>query len=172
MEIENQSIDVEPEEQQDAILELPTYNDGSRDQNEQHGIMLSLETLHLPFTQEAITTMLRGLNIEQRNLFSHVHKWTKQKIHDNTTKSLHIFLTGGAGTGKSQLIKCITHESRKLFTRIAESPDDITVLLVAFTGTAAFNINGQTIHSALNIFSTSLPYKPLGEDQLNTLRMK
>lgn len=66
----------------------------------------------------------------------------------------------------------MTHESRKLLTRIAASPDDITVLLVAFTETAAFNINGQTIHSALNIFSTSLPYKPLGEDQLNTLRMK
>lgn len=74
MEIENQSIDVETEEQQDATLELPNYNDASRDQNEHNGIMLSLETLHLPFTQEAITTMLRRLHIEQRNLFNHVHK--------------------------------------------------------------------------------------------------
>ncbi|KAJ8042548.1 ATP-dependent DNA helicase PIF1 [Holothuria leucospilota] len=58
------------------------------------------------------------------------------------------------------------------FSKPAESPDDVTVLLVAFTGTAAFNINGQTIHSAFSIFSTSLPYKPFGQDELNTLRIK
>ena len=171
-ELESQLTDIEPQEQQEAILELPNNTDVNGHQNDQSGILGSIETVHLPFTQDDITTMLRGLNKEQRQLFNHVHNWTKRKIQDNTAKPLHIFLTGGAGTGKSQVIKCITHESRKLFTRIAESPDDITVLLVAFTGTAAFNINGQTIHSALNIFSTSLPYKPLGEDCLNTLRVK
>ncbi|KAJ8048378.1 hypothetical protein HOLleu_00661 [Holothuria leucospilota] len=79
---------------------------------------------------------------------------------------------GGAGTGKSQLIKCITYHLQKCFCKLADSPDDITVLLIAYTGTAAFNINGQTIHSAFNIFSPSLPYKPLAEQHLNTLQMQ
>lgn len=50
-----------------------------------------------------------------------------------------------------------------------QSPDDMTILLVAYTGTAAFNIHGQTIHSAFSIFNPSSQYKPLGEEQLNTL---
>ncbi|VDI00598.1 Hypothetical predicted protein [Mytilus galloprovincialis] len=53
------------------------------------------------------------------------------------------------------------------------SPDDLTVLLTAPTGTAAFNINGLTIHHALSIFKTLTVDKAmLGEDKLNTLRSK
>ncbi|KAJ8042543.1 ATP-dependent DNA helicase PIF1 [Holothuria leucospilota] len=116
--------------------------------------------------------MLTTLNKEQKQLFTHLYQWSKQKCSNTDTQPFHIFLTGGAGTGKSQVIKCITNESRKLFSKTAESPDDVTFLLVAFTGTAAFNINKQTIYSAFSIFSTSLPYKPLGQDELNTLRIK
>ena len=171
-EIEGQFIDQLPQNA-DTIIELQNGNSGNMDTNhDHHGIMSSIQTLHTPFSQETITAMLRQLNKEQRQLFNHIHKWAKQKVHNNQAQPIHVFLTGGAGTGKSQVINCITHELRKLFVQIAESPDDITVLLVAYTGTAAFNINGQTIHSALSIFNTSLPYKSLGEDQLNTLRVR
>ncbi len=55
-----------------------------------------------------------------------------------------IFLTGKAGTGKSTFIHYFTKSTEK------------NVLLVAFTGIAAINIGGQTIHSFFRF-----PLKPL-----------
>ena len=55
------------------------------------------------------------------------------------------------------------------------NPDDVSVLLTAPTGVAAFNIGGATIHSTLAIPGNSaLPseYQPLGDDKLNSLRTK
>ena len=43
---------------------------------------------------------------------------------------------------------------------------------MSYTGTAAFNINGQTIHSALNIRKTSKKYTALGEKAITDLRVK
>lgn len=70
---------------------------------------------------------------------------TAQKLFDlieNSDKS--IFLTGKAGTGKSTFIHYFTKKTDK------------SVLLVAFTGIAAINIGGQTIHSFFRF-----PLKPL-----------
>ena len=73
--------------------------------------------------------------------------------NDNTAKKLFeliensdksIFLTGKAGTGKSTFIHYFTKTTEK------------SVLLVAFTGIAAINIGGQTIHSFFRF-----PLKPL-----------
>ena len=64
------------------------------------------------------------------------------ELIENTDKS--IFLTGKAGTGKSTFIHYFTKQTDK------------SVLLVAFTGIAAINIGGQTIHSFFRF-----PMKPL-----------
>ena len=73
----------------------------------------------------------------------------------------------------SHLIKCLYYETTRLLARAAENPDDITVLLTAPTGVAAFNINGLTIHSALGIYKNLSPeHAVLGEDRINTLRSK
>ena len=54
-----------------------------------------------------------------------------------------------------------------------ECPDDVSVLLTAPTGVAAYNIHGCTIHSALSITTNvRLPYQPLGEEKISTLRHK
>ena len=50
-------------------------------------------------------------------------------------------------------------------------PEDITVLLAAPTGVAAFNIQGMTVHSAL-LLGTSKFITQLTQDKLNTLRTK
>lgn len=70
---------------------------------------------------------------------------TAQKLFnliENSDKS--IFLTGKAGTGKSTFVHYFTKQTEK------------SVLLVAFTGIAAINIGGQTIHSFFRF-----PIKPL-----------
>lgn len=52
-------------------------------------------------------------------------------------------------------------------------PDDVTVLLTAPTGVAAFNINGMTLHSALLLGRSKYNgFQPLNRDKLNTLRSK
>ncbi len=58
------------------------------------------------------------------------------------------FLNGGAGVGKSHVIKSIYMEASKILRRLPcmREHTDIsqpTVLLTAFTGTAAFNISGK-----------------------------
>ena len=48
-------------------------------------------------------------------------------------------------------------------------PDDVTVLLTAPTGVAAFNINGMTLCSALLLHSKYSSIQPVSHDRLNTL---
>jgi hypothetical protein len=61
---------------------------------------------------------------------------------ENTNESFYI--TGKAGTGKSTFIQYFAQKTRK------------KVLMLAFTGIAAFNVGGQTIHSFFR-----LPPQPL-----------
>ncbi len=51
-------------------------------------------------------------------------------------------------------------------------PGDVTVLLTAPTGVAAFNIGGMTVHSALLLNCGRFGYEPLSNERLNTLRTK
>ncbi len=84
-----------------------------------------------------------------------------------------MFITGGAGTGKSHLIKCIYNEAVRLLGRLNHNPDDVSVILTTPTGVAAFNINTLTIHSALSISTDmSQPNKPLCEEKISRLRNK
>jgi len=67
------------------------------------------------------------------------------KLACETSKSF--VLSGNAGTGKSTLLKHIIEQTEK------------KVLLLAPTGIAALNVNGQTIHSFFG-----LPWRPLQPD--------
>jgi energy-coupling factor transporter ATP-binding protein EcfA2 len=61
---------------------------------------------------------------------------------------------GKAGCGKSTLIKSMT-------ARLTETLGSQSYLLVAPTGSAALNINGNTIHSALHLPARASHFKPL-----------
>ena len=60
----------------------------------------------------------------------------------------NIFLTGRAGTGKTELIKEFIKQSNK------------NVILCAPTGIAAINIGGETLHHVFKI-----PVRPLSEHE-------
>jgi len=110
------------------------------------------------------------MNTNQQQVFNYVRSWCVQKTNGGNSEPFCIYINGGAGTGKSHLIHCIHHEASRILQRGLENPDDVTVLLTAYTGTAAFNILGRTVHSSFAINSTTLPYQSLGEDSLNTLK--
>lgn len=112
--------------------------------------------------------LIKCLNVKQREFFQHIITWIKTK-----QQSLYAFLTGGAGVGKSVVVKAIYQAlHRHLCSAEGEDPDNIRILLCAPTGKAAYNINGLTIHNAFQIQPNKGLDQSLSCDILNTLRMK
>ncbi|XP_062610660.1 uncharacterized protein LOC134272446 [Saccostrea cucullata] len=124
-------------------------------------------------SREEILPLLRSLNDKQKQVFYIVREWCLRKVAERKVAPLHIFVTGGAGTGKSHLIKTIQYEASRIFEKIVSSPSDLSVLLTAFTGTAAFNIGGNTIHHVFSLTKAlPIPYEPLKEQSLSAMRVK
>ena len=60
-------------------------------------------------------------------------------------------MPGPAGVGKSHLVKTIHQAVFKLLQDHGSSPEEPRVLILAPNGIASINVNGTTIHSALNL---------------------
>ena len=90
------------------------------------------------------------LNKEQRELLYYVRWWCLQTVNGENPEPFYIHVNGGAGVGKSHLIKCIYNEASKILKN-GTSPTDTTVLLTAPTGVSAHRISGHTIHSVLKV---------------------
>ena len=58
-----------------------------------------------------------------------------------------LMIHGGAGTGKSTLINVMAQYVQHILVRDGDDLDCPYILLSAFTGTAAANIEGQTLHT-------------------------
>ncbi|XP_078345269.1 uncharacterized protein LOC144630776 [Oculina patagonica] len=113
---------------------------------------------------------VRSLNVDQMKFFYHVLHLVK-----TTNEPFYLFLSGGAGVGKSHLTKVLFQAVYKyLNTRAGEDFHQIKAILVAPTGKAAYNIQGSTIHTALSVpANQSLKvYKKLDASRLNSLRCK
>ncbi|GES97445.1 Pif1-like helicase domain-containing protein [Rhizophagus clarus] len=107
--------------------------------------LLSLS--HQPNISTNLSSMI--FSDDQYKIFNILmNTWGKQEY----SKYPYFFLTGSAGTGKSfminQLITYLTNQNKKY-------------LLMAPTGVAANNINGQTIHAALHIRNTQNYFETL-----------
>ncbi|OCT76291.1 hypothetical protein XELAEV_18031490mg [Xenopus laevis] len=119
-------------------------------------------------SQAQIRKMYQSLNETQASIFYAVRNWCKSKVCEETPEQFLWYVSGTEGTGKSHLIKCVYTEASKLLSKMSCVSEEIdisqpTVLLTAFTGTAAFNINGQTLHSLLKLpRSLKPPYQGLG----------
>ena len=66
-------------------------------------------------------------------------------------KPFQIFLIGGAGIGKSFLIKAITEYLKRALRYPNQNLHQPSVLLTASTGKAATDINGITLQSAFHL---------------------
>ena len=79
--------------------------------------------------------MVRQLNHKQREFFLHVNQWIRTK-----STPLRVFLTGGAGVGKSVVIRALYQSlHRCLISQAIDELDHLRVLRCAPTGTAAYN---------------------------------
>ncbi|MCG8077008.1 MAG: AAA family ATPase, partial [Candidatus Thiodiazotropha taylori] len=125
------------------------------------------ETTGFMMPDEEYLSLLRSLNLRQREFFNHVIHWMKCR-----DEPLYAFLSGGAGVGKSVVIRALYQcLYRILNMREGENPDETRILLCAYMGFAAYNINGKTIASAFHkkMFQSN---QVMTADELNTFRIK
>ena len=113
--------------------------------------------------------LVLSLNEKQRQFFYHVLHAVK-----TSDDPLRLFLSGGAGVGKSTVTNALYEALiRYLNTVAGENPDEINVIKAAPTGKAAFNIKGNTLHAAFKIpANKGFEYCALDSDRLNTIRAK
>nr|XP_022308223.1 uncharacterized protein LOC111114232 [Crassostrea virginica] len=124
-------------------------------------------------SRDEMLPFLQNLNTTQMQIFYLLREWCLKKVYGENPDPLHIFITGGAGTGKSHLIKTIHYEASRILSKILSVPDSVSVLLAAFTGTAAFNIGGNTLHHLFSLPKfMPLPYEPLREQSLSEMRVQ
>ena len=118
---------------------------------------------------EEFRKLVRTLNIKQMEFFYHVLHCIK-----SSDEALRLFLSGGAGVGKSTVTNALYEALIRYLNSIpGENPDEVKVLKVAPTGKAAYNIGGNTLHSAFKIpANRGFEYCTLDRDRLNTIRGK
>ena len=79
--------------------------------------------------------VVRSLNEKQKQFFYHVLHLIK-----TSDDPLRLFLSGGAGVGKSTVTNALYEALIRYLNSIAgENPDDVKVVKAAPTGKAAFN---------------------------------
>ncbi|KAK3099294.1 hypothetical protein FSP39_002160 [Pinctada imbricata] len=133
------------------------------------GTDVAEELIRNRVSDEKFRSQVRSLNQKQREFFDHILKLVK-----TSTEQFFVFLTGGAGVGKSLVTKTLYQALvRHLNTAAGDNPEQLKVMLTAPTCKAAYLIGGNTIHSTFNIpANQSLTYRSLIAEKLNTLRTK
>ncbi|XP_061169173.1 uncharacterized protein LOC133178496 [Saccostrea echinata] len=153
--------------QEDGIDSIPEM------ESDTHNADVLYQVQQIVTPRDEIVSVLQNLNEMQHKIFYFVRNWCSAKVAGEKCEPLHLFVTGGAGTGKSHLIKAIHYEASRLLSKLMSEPERMSVLLSAFTGTAAFNIGGNTLHHLFSLTKyLPLPYEPLREQSLSEMRAK
>ncbi|KAG2192949.1 hypothetical protein INT47_004688 [Mucor saturninus] len=164
----------------DIINDFGRYTLDIDDSSEDNNQKTYLEKLKLPdrLSKAEFYELVCKLNTKEREYLTHIinHiRYNRDRVtirmfsSDNesvrTFEPFRHFVTGGAGVGKSMLIKALYESINVEFD--GERDTEINtpiVLLTAPTGKAAFNINGQTLHGAFQ-----LPVNQYGSGGVNNL---
>ena len=130
----------------------------------------SVEILQGRIPKEEYFKLLAKLNNKQREIFTHV----MHSLTITPEKQICLFITGGAGVGKSVVIRVLYQALHRHFCSDAgQNPEDIRIAVCAYTGLAAYNVQGSTLHSTFCIEpNKKLKYKRLSDDKRNTLQTK
>ena len=139
------------------------------------------KTMDLP-EEEDLESLARQLVPEQLRAFSKVVKYCKdcsraRKNINHEVKQLRMIIHGGSGSGKSNVLRCISFYAEKILRKAGGAIDKPRVLICAHTGMAAKIVNGATLCSVFRLdFSnehTSLSDKELhnAREQLSELEL-
>nr|XP_049594589.1 uncharacterized protein LOC125979872 isoform X16 [Syngnathus scovelli] len=158
-----EEINARDEPNDNAEENVPDYNVRSETTE------ISIVTEAAAIDPTVLRDMYRNLNQKQAAVFYKVRDWCIKRVcNSKPIEQFFYYINGGAGTGKSHLIKCIHAEATKILNRLPRLAEEAdiskqTVVLAAFTGTAAFNISGTTLHCLLKLpRCLKPPYHGLG----------
>ena len=95
----------------------------------------------------------RSLDKYQREVINIGVRYAKslvkaRKEGNSIPKPPMLMVHGGAGAGKSTVIKFLAQWTQKILQQEGHDVDCPSVIKTAFTGTAASNIEGQTLHAS------------------------
>ena len=102
--------------------------------------ILMEKSKNLDFFQKKVIE--RGIHYA-RDVVKGIKSWNK------TPDASLVMVHGGAGSGKSTVINILKQWVSIILQKSGDNPEDPFVLVTAPTGTAAANIRGQTLHTAL-----------------------
>ena len=103
------------------------------------------------------------------------------KKHENSStkapKPENLVVIGGAGSGKSTVIECLTQWCHRILVKAGDDPNSPYILKAATTGAASSLIEGSTVHSSLGFdhsskhTSLSDKKREMKRDQLHNLKI-
>ena len=106
------------------------------------------------------------MNEGQRLIYADV--MLRKQLESN--KPVHLFLTGGAGIGKTFVLNLLVQGLLRHYIQATREIEHFpTRLIMAYTRKATFNIGGMTIHSALHLPLISNSRQGLSSKKLDLL---
>ena len=103
---------------------------------------------------DVLDSMTRNIDEDQREVLEIGVHYAKSIVKAKKSKEKIfpplLIVQGGAGTGKSTVIDILSQQMEKVLRTGGDNPDHPYIIKAAFTGTAAANIKGQTLHSAFS----------------------
>ena len=125
--------------------------------------------------EEDLLAKVQSLDKEQRAVVDYLvgyarrYRMYEERQHENPKPEPPLLLVhGNAGTGKSHVIDAVSQLLEKTFRRSGDNPDHPYILRLAFTGSAADLIAGQTINKTFGL-PPSNKIKPM-TDQIRDAR--
>ncbi|KAF9800375.1 hypothetical protein SFRURICE_015885 [Spodoptera frugiperda] len=126
---------------------------------------------------EVFVSRIRSLNVQQKDLMKQVSDAIERDIRCNDDlQPLLLFITGGAGSGKSFLLKLIVEHIRRCYAPTVDILLKPTFVEVAsLTGVAARQISGRTLHSVFSLpieKGSTMTYRKMSGQPLERERPK
>ena len=132
------------------------------------------------YDDKFLDSMTTSLDEDQRIVLEIGVNFARSVVKAKHSKDAEVIpellvVQGGAGTGKSTVIDVLSQQMEKIVRSPGDNPDHPYIIKAAFTGTAAANIKGQTLHSAFSFsfgnefFSLSDKARDERRDQLENL---
>ena len=146
-------------------------NGANEDTTEKRSIFRAVE---MP-SDEELRSSVQGLDVYQKEVINVAVKYCKNLVksrclENELPKPPLMMVHGGAGAGKSTVIKVLSSLSIKILQQPGDSVEQPYVLRTSYTGCASANIDGNTLHSALG-FSFSSEYTPMGNKTRDQKRL-
>ena len=110
--------------------------------------------------------LMRQLNTEQASIVTDV---ITRKLY-RPDELIYLLLTGGAGIGKTHTAKAIFQSLVRIHNvAFPYNPSQLKGIITTYTGKAAFNVGGVTLHSAFSLPFNNSDCSSLKNENLDTL---